>query len=82
MVSGIMIENHKHNIHIIIENYRKRLERDTEAFWVNHNNVHDEIEWCKDNLDDDCWFFEEGVTADCYFIKGNESIMAFKLRWS
>ena len=82
MVSGVVIENHKRNRHVMVENYFDQLEHGSEAFWISHKNVQDAIEWCEDNFDDDCWFFDEGLSADCYFIKGYENIMAFKLRWS
>ncbi len=80
--------NKKHYITAIMKNYREQLERDTEVFWrdtevfwVDAADELDVIKWCVDNLDD-CWFFEHGVTADCYYIKGHENIMAFKLRWT
>lgn len=42
------------------------------------------IDWCRDNLDDDCWFFKRNVTLpsiQSIYIRGDENIIAFKLRW-
>ena len=74
-------KTNEHRIPNMVEVYREELYRDTEAFWVDDQYVNDVIEWCEDNLDDDCWCFEEGLSADCYYIRGDENIVAFKLRW-